>query len=116
MELESAEAAAVEEFARHQALAAARRLALSQQYGDLHKLNSTISVTPNSDPGLTQLSLPVPSQPLPPHLSNLASLSPPTTQTSSLTRVGFATPGTAAPMNAATPPFGLPRPREASQE
>jgi hypothetical protein len=39
----------------------------------------------------------------------LASSSPPTTQTSSLTRVGAATPGTAAPMNDATPPFGLPR-------
>jgi hypothetical protein len=51
-----------------------------------------------------------------PHLSNLASPSPPTTQSSSFTRVGVATPGTAAPMNVATPPFGLPRPGEASQE
>jgi len=116
MELESAEAAAVEEFARHQALAAARRLALSQHYGDLHKLTSTVSISPKSDPGMTHPSLPFPSQPLPPHLSKLASPSPPTTQSSSFTRVGVATPGTAAPMNVATPPFGLPRPGEASQE
>ncbi len=74
LELEFAEAAATAQYARHHALASAKRLALSRQYDDLHKLAPTALHSDQTTPSLAINSSPlVLSQALfTPHLLNLA--------------------------------------------
>jgi hypothetical protein len=117
LEVESAEAGAAEEFARHQALASAKRLALSRQLVDLQKPAPIAPCPGHKTPGLyPNISLAVhPPALLPPHLLNLTTPSPPTTLSSSTTRAAYAAHGFAAPSND-VPLIGTPRPGEASQE
>ena len=95
----------------HQSLALAKRMALSREYDDLHKL---IPTAPNPDQSIHGMATnpspaALPQALFPPHLLNLATPSPTTTKPTLTTRAGVTAPGFAAPLNDA-PLIGMPRP------